>query len=85
MINWKVRIKNKTFWITLIPAAIVLTQCILNLFGITIDLTKLQEQLLSLVNAAFILLSVLGIVTDPTTQGVSDSPQALKYDKPKED
>ena len=85
MINWKVRIKNKTFWITLIPAAIVLTQCILSLFGITIDLTKMQEQLLSLVNAAFILLSVLGIVTDPTTRGVSDSSQALKYDKPKED
>lgn len=85
MINWKVRIKNKTFWITLIPAAIVLAQCIFNIFGITIDLTKLQEQLLSFVNAAFILLSVLGIITDPTTQGVSDSMQALKYEKPKED
>ena len=36
-------------------------------------------------NTAFAVLSILGIVTDPTTAGVSDSEQALTYDKPKSD
>lgn len=85
MINWKVRIKNKTFWIALVPAALVLTQVILALFGITFDFTQLQERLLAVVNAVFVLLAVLGIVTDPTTAGISDSNQALTYDAPKED
>ena len=85
MINWKVRIKNKTFWLALIPAILMLTQVILALFGVSFDITDLQEKLLAVVNAAFVLLAVLGIVTDPTTKGVSDSAQARTYTKPKED
>ena len=30
------------------------------------------------------LLVLLGVVTDPTTEGVGDSAQALRYEKPKE-
>lgn len=85
MINWKVRIKNKTFWLALIPAILMLTQVILALFGVSFDITDLQEKLLAVVNTAFVLLAVLGIVTDPTTKGVSDSAQARTYTKPKED
>lgn len=85
MINWKVRIKNKTFWLALIPAILVLIQVILALFGVSFDITDLQEKLLAVVNAAFVLLTVLGIVVDPTTKGVSDSEQARTYTEPKED
>ena len=38
-INWLVRVKNKMFWISLIPAVIVLIQTIAAVFGFTIDLT----------------------------------------------
>ena len=84
MINWKVRVKNRAFWISLIPAALLLVQVIAAVFGFTLDLGILGNKLLAVVNAAFALLAVLGIVNDPTTAGVSDSKQALSYDKPKE-
>lgn len=83
MINWKVRIKNKNFWIALIPALIVLIQYIANLFGITLNLSDMSEKILDVVNAVFVVLSILGIVTDPTTEGIADSKQALTYTKPK--
>lgn len=84
-INWLVRIKNKTFWIALIPALLLLIQVIAAVFGYTLDLGELGNQLLAVVNAPFAVLSILGIVVDPTTVGVTDSKQALTYDEPKED
>lgn len=83
MINWKVRIKNKTFWVTLIPAALLLIQVVATTFGFDIDLGDLGNKLLEIVNALFAVLTILGIVTDPTTAGVSDSKQALTYSEPK--
>lgn len=84
MINWTVRIKNKTFWLSLIPAVLLLIQVVAAVFGYTLDLGQLGDKLLAVVNALFAVLAILGIVTDPTTKGVSDSAQALTYDKPKE-
>ena len=85
MINWTVRIKNKTFWLSLIPAVLLLVQVVAAVFGITIDLGPLGDRLLEVVNALFAVLAILGIVTDPTTKGVGDSSQALTYEKPKDD
>lgn len=82
MINWKVRIKNKNFWIALIPAVLVLVQVVAAVFGITLDLSDLGEKLLAVVNALFVVLAILGIVTDPTTAGVGDSDRAMTYDRP---
>lgn len=84
MINWTVRIKNKSFWLTLIPAVILLVQAVAALFGFQLELEGIQQQILDIVNAAFAVLAVLGIVTDPTTKGMGDSQQALTYNKPKE-
>ncbi len=83
-INWLVRIKNKNFWITIIPAALLLVQVVASVFGVTLDLGDLGNKLLAVVNAAFVVLSILGIVTDPTTKGISDSERAMTYTKPKE-
>lgn len=82
-INWTVRLKNKTFWLSVIPAALLLVQVVAAVFGYTLDFGELGNRLLAVVNAAFALLSVLGVVTDPTTAGVSDSAQAMTYEKPK--
>lgn len=84
-INWKVRLKNKTFWLSLIPAALLLVQVVAAVFGYTLDLGDLGNKLLAVVNAVFAVLAILGVVADPTTAGVSDSKQALTYEKPKED
>lgn len=83
MINWKVRIKNKAFWVSLIPAVLLLIQVIAAVFGYTLDLGDLGNKLLAVVNALFAVLAILGVVTDPTTAGVGDSAQALTYTTPK--
>lgn len=83
-INWKVRLRNKTFWLSLIPAVLLLVQVVAAVFGYTLDLGDLGNKLLAVVNALFAVLSILGVVTDPTTKGVSDSTQALSYEEPKE-
>ena len=71
MINWKVRLKNKVFWMSVIPAVLLLIQVIAATFGFTLDLGELGNNLLAVVNAAFGVLAILGIVTDPTTDGQS--------------
>lgn len=82
-INWKVRIKNKTFWVMFIPAVLLLAQVVASVFGFTLDMGDLGNKLLAVVNAVFGVLAILGVVTDPTTAGVSDSSQAMKYEEPK--
>ena len=83
-INWKVRLKNKNFWIAIIPAMLLLIQVVAAVFGYQLDLGDLGNKLLAVVNASFAVLSVVGIVTDPTTKGLSDSDQAMTYNKPKD-
>lgn len=84
-VNWLVRLKNKTFWLSFIPALLLLVQVIASVFGYSLDLGELGNKLLAVVNAVFALLSILGIVTDPTTSGVSDSERAMGYTEPKTD
>ena len=81
-INWKVRIKNKIFWIALIPAVLLLVQTACNVFGWQLDFGDLQDKLIALVNALFAVLAILGIVADPTTEGLYDSKRAMSYQEP---
>ena len=82
-INWKVRIKNKVFWLALVPAVLLLVQVVAAVFGIDLKLDALGDKLIDVVNALFAVLTILGVVTDPTTVGISDSRQAMEYDKQK--
>lgn len=82
-INWLVRIKNKNFWLTLIPAVLLLIQAVLTPFGYHWDFGVLNEQLAAIINALFGVLVILGVVNDPTTMGITDSDQALTYTEPK--
>lgn len=84
-INWKVRFANKNFWLSLVPAMLLLVQAGAAIFGCTLDFGDLGNKLLTFVNAVFAVLVLLGVVTDPTTQGVGDSTQALTYERPRED
>ena len=82
-INWIARLKNKSFWLSFIPAVLLFIQAVAAVFGFTLDFGELGNQLLSVVNTLFAVLALLGVVTDPTTEGVGDSEQALTYTKPK--
>lgn len=83
MINWKVRIKNKNFWLSFIPSALLLIQVVASVFGFTLDFGELGNKLIDVVNAVFLLLSIMGVVNDPTTEGFGDSTQAMTYNEPK--
>lgn len=82
-INWEVRLKNKQFWLALIPAVLLLVQAVASVFGFTLDLSALGDKLLVLVNTLFTVLVILGVVVDPTTRGIKDSENALTYTEPK--
>ena len=84
-INWIVRIKNKQFWLSVIPAIALVIQAVAAVFGYTFDFSTLVGKLLAVVDAVFAMLVILGIVVDPTTSGVGDSVRALSYEKPWED
>ncbi len=72
MINWRVRIKNRAFWLSLIPAALLLVQQALRLCGVDFDPGQLEGQLTGLAGTVFSILALLGIVADPTTPGLRD-------------
>lgn len=78
MIDWKTRIKNKMFWVTFIPALLLFIQVALVPFGYKFEIEPLNSQLLAIVNAAFVLLTILGLVNDPTTKGISDNKEDSK-------
>jgi phi LC3 family holin len=79
-INWKVRLKNPTFWITVIPAIITVIYAVLALFDVIPNVA--EETLVNGFIAVMSVLATLGIVVDPTTKGVSDSERAMTYEKP---
>ena len=72
MIHWKTRLKNKTFWLALIPAVLLLISQVAALVGLELDLTPLQSQLTALTGTVFSILTLLGVVVDPTTPGFGD-------------
>lgn len=84
-INWTVRFKNKTFWMAMIPAVILVIQAAAAVFGFTINLQSIGGKLIELVDAVFTVLVLLGVVVDHTTEGFSDSQLAQTYTEPKSD
>ncbi len=85
MINWKVRIRNKQFWVSVIPALALVVQAVAAVFGWTLDFSNLTGRLIAVVDAVFALLVILGVVVDPTTAGVGDSRRAMGYEEPWQD
>ncbi|WP_300630690.1 phage holin [uncultured Thomasclavelia sp.] len=81
-INWRVRFANKQFWLSIIPAVLLLVQAIAAVFGYTLDFGDLGNKLITVVNSVFAVLVILGVVVDPTTSGTSDSERAMQYTEP---
>lgn len=80
-INWKVRLLSKKFWLAIVPAFLLLIQVIAVPFGYDFKIEPLNSQLIAIVNAAFAVMAIVGVVVDPTTPSINDSPQALQYKK----
>lgn len=84
-INWNVRLKNKNFWLALVPALALLFQAFADIFGIKLEFGQTINKVLVFINVLFAFLVLVGIVNDPTTSGLSDSTRALDYDEPNAD
>lgn len=82
-INWTVRLKNKNFWLALVPAIALLLQAAGDIFGLKLELGVTIDKILVFINVFFALLVLVGVVNDPTTAGLGDSQRALNYDEPK--
>lgn len=84
-INWSVRLKNKNFWLALVPALALLAQAFANIFNLTLEFGDTVDKILVFINVLFAFLVLVGVVNDPTTAGLSDSERALTYTEPSED
>lgn len=74
MINWKLRFQNKATLLAIASTVILLAQQL----GL-----NLPDNIADVVNTFLTLLVLLGVINDPTTEGISDSPKALTYAEPK--
>lgn len=83
MINLKVRLKNPVFWATIIPALLAFIYSVLGAFEIVPAVA--ESEIVNIITAIISALTTIGVLNDPTTAGISDSEQAMTYEKPKED
>lgn len=79
-INWKVRLKNKTFLASLLALTITFIYDLLAMLGITPSMD--ENALLTIVDTVLKVLCLMGVVMDPTTQGINDSDRAMTYETP---
>jgi phi LC3 family holin len=80
LINWKLRIKNKTTLICLISVVLSFIYNVLGMFEIVPPVS--QEMVYNLCLSLIQILAAIGVVIDPTTQGLTDSTKALSYNRP---
>lgn len=82
-INWKVRFKHKPFLVALFSLILILIQQVAALFGF--DTTIYNEQITNIFNTVLGIAVWFGIVSDPTTDGLTDSNRSMNYDQPRKD
>lgn len=79
-INWTVRFKNKVWLTSFISFVVATLYQLLAMFDVAPIVT--QGEVMQIVAAVLQLLSLLGVIVDPTTKGMGDSERALKYTEP---
>lgn len=70
-LNLKVRFQNKAFCVAFASAVILLLQQL----GLG---QYLPENLMDIINSILLILSMCGIIVDPTSTGISDSQKVLE-------
>ena len=82
-INWKVRLKNKTWLLAFAGAIVAFVYQILGMLGVVAPIA--EDNVTQIIGLLVNLLVALGIVQDPTTAGMSDSNEVLSYSEPKKE
>ena len=76
-INWKVRLRNKTWLASVLALIVSFAYDLLAMLDVVPPLS--QDWLMSLIQTMLTLLTALGVVIDPTTDGAADSDRAMGY------
>ncbi|MBQ4581307.1 MAG: phage holin [Clostridia bacterium] len=76
-INWKVRLRNKTWLASVLALAVSFVYDLLAMADFVPPLS--EDWLMSLIQTILTLLTALGVVIDPTTDGAGDSDRAMNY------
>ncbi|MBO5290282.1 MAG: phage holin [Clostridia bacterium] len=76
-INIKARLKNKTFLISFSALAIAFVYQILSLFGFTPEIS--ENEVVNVFSIVINILACVGVIVDPTTEGMNDSDRAMTY------
>ena len=76
-INWKVRLRNKTWLASVLALMVSFVYDLLAMADVVPPLS--EDWLMSLIQTILTLLTALGVVIDPTTDGAADSDRAMTY------
>ena len=79
-VNWKVRFKNKVFLTSFFSLIITFVYALLEMFDIFPAIT--ESTVIRIMNEVLMVLGMMGVIADPTTDGIGDSQRALGYDEP---
>lgn len=82
-INWKVRISNGSWWLSVISAIVIAIFSILRLCGVETSVS--EEEIINVIILILMVPASIGIITDPTTKGIADSQRAMSYKRPYSD
>lgn len=82
-VNWKVRFKNKVWLASFCAIILSFVYTMLGMFDIYPSITK--NEVLEIVNNVLMFLSLIGVIVDPTTEGLGDSERAMGYEVPYSD
>lgn len=82
-INWKVRLRHRQFWLSLISALVLIADRVAAIFGV--DIMLISAEIQEVLESILLILALFGIIIDPTTAGVKDSSQAMVYSKPRDE
>ena len=82
-INWRVRLKNRQFWLGAVGAVGTCALSLADAFDLGAYASPWVEAIEGAAAAVLAVLAFLGVVVDPTTEGVGDSSQALQYEVPR--
>ena len=67
-IDWKARLTNKTWWASIIGALVLLSQQL----GLNLS-QYIPQNYVDIINTVFLILTLLGITVDTSTDGISDN------------
>lgn len=76
-INWKVRLRNRVWLTSMLATLVAFAFDVLALLDVVPAIG--EDSVMHAVTALLTLLSAVGVVIDPTTEGAGDSERAMEY------